>query len=538
MRGRALTVLVCAVLVITGAAACSSQQSPRVSGDRPTASTTVGVPPSLAPGDLVVASVTWNGRGRVFARGAVQAWAAGDRPVSVTGPGGWHSQVIYGFATGDRAPIQVEVTDGSTVRADVRRWSGVDATTPLIARSTGPLTPIPGGGRGLAVSVAASSSAPSTMQGRVVDLSRRTAPLVSSAGGTTVQTLLFATGPSTRTPRDALREPFSPTSIWNTAIGADADYVNARMPARPGGDRFAPMPQNDETSIVETPDAPLTDLRYSSAGWTGRDRCDATSRTFFRVPMPRDYVVPQSTNNEGASFLLPGNRTVMQSAPLARCSPGSPATSLDVSDPVDLYGDGVTRGLGGSGLSGLVGALRLGELTPSTAATGPRHALRVNIDTDRQLHRCPTGDCFRWPASTSDGDAEQTYGSAGSAPSAMRMGALLAIPLDVDIDSLGLQTVPGRQIAWTLQNYGAYVGDSAACACFAFVTEKGPSGRFADQFRDDYGYPFEQRIATGSPWTRDMQRIQQVLAVVDDNAPDDIGGGGLPAQPAPAPLGG
>ncbi|MBE7162743.1 MAG: hypothetical protein INR72_16005, partial [Williamsia herbipolensis] len=109
-------------------------------------------------------------------------------------------------------------------------------------------------------------------------------------------------------------------------------------------------------------------------------------------------------------------------------------------------------------------------------------------------------------------------------------------PLDVDIDSLGLQTVPGRQIAWTLQNYGAYVGDSAACACFAFVTEKGPSGRFADQFRDDYGYPFEQRISTGSPWTRDMQRIQQVLAVVDDNAPDDIGGGGLPAQPAPAAL--
>ena len=123
MRGRALTVLLCAVLVITGAAACSSQEPPRVTGDRPTASTTVDVPSSVAPGDLVVASVTWNGQGRVFARGAVQAWAAGDRPVSVTGSGGWHSQVIYGIATGDRAPIEVEVTDGSTVRADVRRWT-------------------------------------------------------------------------------------------------------------------------------------------------------------------------------------------------------------------------------------------------------------------------------------------------------------------------------------------------------------------------------------------------------------------------------
>ncbi|MBE7163085.1 MAG: hypothetical protein INR72_17745, partial [Williamsia herbipolensis] len=464
---QALTTVICAVLVIAGAAACSSQQEPRVTGDRPTASTTVAVPASVAPGDLVVAAVSWNGRGRVFARGAVQAWAAGDRAVSVTGSGGWRSQVIYGIATGDRSPIEIEVTDGTTVRADVRRWSGVDATTPLIARSTGALAPVPGGGRGLAVSVAASTSAPSAIDGRVVDMSRRTAPVVAAAGGVTVQTLLFALGPSDRTPRDPLREPFAPTSIWNTAIGADADYVDARMPARPGGDRFAPMPQNDQTSIIETPDAPLTDVRFSSAGWTGRDRCEATSRTFFRVPMPRDYVVPQSTDNEGASWLLPGNRTVLQSAPLARCSPGSPATSLDVSDPVDLHGDGVTRGLGGSGLTGMVGALRLGELRPSTAATGPRHALRVNIDTDRQLHRCPDGDCFRWPASTSDSDAERTYGSKGSAPSAMKMGALLAIPLDVDIDSLGLQTVPGRQIAWTLQNYGAYVGDSAACACFA-----------------------------------------------------------------------
>ncbi|MGZ8177338.1 hypothetical protein ACXVUM_05340 [Williamsia sp. SKLECPSW1] len=536
MRRRMVAVLVCAVLATAGLAACSSEREPRVVGDVPTASTTVAVPASTTAGDLVVVAVSWNGRGRVFARGGVQAWAAGARPVAVTGARGWNSQVIYGIADGSATPIEVEVTDGTTVRADAARWSGVSAATPLIARSNGALPPVPGAGRVLAVSVSGSATGRAAIAGRMVDASQRTAPVVSDSGGRRVQTFLFATGPSTRPDRDPLRRPFAPTSIWNTAIGADADYVDAQMPARPGGDRFAPMPQNDETSIIETPDAPLTDLRYSDAGWTGRDRCVPTGRTFFRVPMPTDYVIPQSTNNENASWLLPDGRTVLQSAPLARCAPGSVATSLAVSDPVDLRGDGISRGLGGSGLSGLVGALRLGELRPSTAATGPRHALRVNIDTARQLVRCPSGDCFRWPASTSDSDAEETYGRQGSAPSAMKLGALLAIPLDVDIDSLGLQTVPGRQIAWTLQNYGAYVADSAACACFAIVTEKGPSGRFADQFRRDYGYPFEQRIATGSPWTRDMQRIQQVLAVVDDNSPGDIGGGGLPAQPAPAPL--
>lgn len=128
MRGRVLTVLACALLVVTGGAACSTEEEqPRITGDRPTASTTVGVPPSVSPGDLVVVAVSWNGRGRVFARGGVQAWAVGDRPVAVTGSGGWRSQVIYGFATGDTAPIEVEVTDGSTVRADARRFTGVDA---------------------------------------------------------------------------------------------------------------------------------------------------------------------------------------------------------------------------------------------------------------------------------------------------------------------------------------------------------------------------------------------------------------------------
>ncbi|GAA2062363.1 hypothetical protein [Williamsia deligens] len=536
MRRRLAMTLACVVLL--GASACASSAPRHPLSDVPTAATTVTLPGSVTPGDLVVASVTWNGSGRVFARGGVQAWAAAARSEPVVGDKGWHSQVIYGIATGDPAPVRVEVTDGSTVRADVHRWSGVDAATPLIARSTGPVAPVPGGGRALAVSVAASSTGTSAVAGRVVDASRRTAPLVSAFGGRQVQTFLFALGSSDRPDRDVLRQPFSDTSIWNTAIGADAVYVDADMPARPGGDRFAPMPQNDETSIIETPDAPMTELRYSDAAWTGRDRCEPTSsRSFFSVPMPADYTVPQSTNNEGASWLMPDGRTVMQSGPLARCTPGGPATSLAVSDPVDLYGDGISRNLGGSGLSGLVGALRLGELRPSTEATGPRHALRVNIDTSRQLRACPSGDCFRWPASTSDSDAEQTYGSQGSAPSAMRLGALLAIPLDVDIDALGLQTVPGRQIAWTLQNYGAYVADSAACACFAIVTEKGPKGRFADQFRSDYGYPFEQRIATGSAWARDLQRIQELLVVVDDNSPSDVGGGGLPAQPAPVPVG-
>jgi hypothetical protein len=117
----------------------------------------------------------------------------------------------------------------------------------------------------------------------------------------------------------------------------------------------------------------------------------------------------------------------------------------------------------------------------------------------------------------------------------MKMGALLAIPGTVAIASLGLETEPGKQIAWTLQNYGAYIVDDTWGPGFAISAENGPDGSFADQFKADFGITLAQRVNDASPWMRDIQRLRAALKVVDNNGPNSIGGGGTPRQPlAPA----
>ncbi|MBT0566289.1 hypothetical protein [Williamsia sp. CHRR-6] len=511
---------------------------------------TVALPTLGEPGQLVVAALRWTGPDSVRASGGVRAWAAVGPVISRAGAR--HAQVIYGISDGT-GRMQIDTGNSAdpanrAIEVTVREYSGVDVTDPIVAQAmsstdtrSAKARPIRGvGGAGLMVTVRTSASALPQISERPVRLSAGSTSLTVPDGPDAVGWSLIVrageVGPATR---DPLRQPFSSNSIWNTAIGSGARYVPARLPAVPGGDQYAPMPQNDQTSIILTPTAPLTELRYSKAAWTGADRCVPTgSEVFYRVPMPSDYRVPSSSNNEGASWLMPDGRTINNSGPLARCRTGGYATSVDTSSPVDLYGDGISTSLGGSGISGLMGALRRGEMTPATAGTGVRHALRINVDTDRQLSVCPQEqNCYRWPATSADRDADRAYGRLGTdIPSAMKMGALLAIPASVDIDRLGLRTVPGRQLAWTLQNYGAYITDSTACACFAIVSEKGPQGSFAEQFRRDYGFSFEQRVADNSPWTQDLQKIVVALAVVDNNGPQSIGGGGMPRQPAAPPV--
>ncbi|MFL5814019.1 MAG: hypothetical protein ACJ763_10620, partial [Bdellovibrionia bacterium] len=93
-----------------------------------------------------------------------------------------------------------------------------------------------------------------------------------------------------------------------------------------------------------------------------------------------------------------------------------------------------------------------------------------------------------------------------------------------------------RQLAWTLQNYGAYIDDDMyGSPGILFDTEVGPAGRKADEFQQDYGYAFLQRVNAPNAWLRDIQRLMKVLSVVDNNSPTSIGGGGTPRQPlAPA----
>jgi len=76
---------------------------------------------------------------------------------------------------------------------------------------------------------------------------------------------------------------------------------------------------------------------------------------------------------------------------------------------------------------------------------------RRRIADDAGCRSRLVNDTFRWPAVVSDGKAALDGGYGGTNPS-LKPGALLALPASVSIQSLGLQTVPARMLAWTLQH--------------------------------------------------------------------------------------
>jgi hypothetical protein len=371
-----------------------------------------------------------------------------------------------------------------------------------------------------------------------------TTPAISVASATSTQT----------TTRDRLKWPFAATSVWNMPVGSGASYVASGLhfTTTPNSTEYwYDMPQSDHERIVLTATAPLTNVYLSNVGWSGGNRCTASGGVFFAAPIPASYVVPNSTYNNGAAVLLADGMTIVQTQPFTKCAGYSYATTMQVPWSITVWeynvetGDGRLGAHGGSNLSTLGGTIRLGELRPGTQM---RHALKVNVDSVTSLGLC-SGNfnaCFMWPAATADGYAANSGGGYGSAThntnSAMKMGALLAIPASVNITTIGLQSVPGKMLAWTLQNYGAYIVDSRGSPGFDFSIEDGVAGSKADEFQADYGFPFDGRLgyltltnSAGQPtpqaqWVSDIRLIIDYLRVVSNNSPTSIGGGGTPLQ--------
>jgi hypothetical protein len=344
------------------------------------------------------------------------------------------------------------------------------------------------------------------------------------------------------TSRDVLKQPFAVNSIWNMPIGSNAQYVAANLLPSPRNAQWATVFDPEPERIVMTPNAPLTTFNYSSAAWSGADRCSPTGGGGIgvpvSVPMPADYIVPNSNHNEGAAFLAADGRTVIQMQPIARCTAGGPGTTLIAAPEwkVDIYGDGIKGAHGGSGLSVLGGTIRVGEMRPGQQ--GAKHALKINVDGPSELYHATTRtESYIWPAVTSD-SYWSNYGTdaaVNSTNTAMKLGALLAIPATTSIGSLGLETEPGKQMAWTLQNYGTYIVDTYLGPDTGYAVEEGTAGSFSEQFNRDYGFKLQARYGDNTPWSRDLAKIRVALKVVKNNSVSSIGGGGTPLQPlAPA----
>jgi hypothetical protein len=334
--------------------------------------------------------------------------------------------------------------------------------------------------------------------------------------------------------RDPYLWPFSQTSIWNMPIGSDARYVHALLERAEFGMTI------DEDYIVMAPEVPLMNVYENYAGWDKtKSRCEIQGKLLFSAPIPSTFIVsPQTwdglTPNAGLAVLMPDRRTIRQTQPFAHCNPNE-ATSRYMFEDTDLYGEGLYGAHGGSKLSAIGGALRCGELTPTS---GPiRHALKVNIFGRKNIYYDEVTKGFRWPAKAADSYAKNEYYKDRTNPivKECRMGALLALPAWMDLDSLGFETKPARILAEAFKNYGAYLVDDTAWDVYALVTEWSPEGRFAEEFKKNWGFSI-YNSNKDTPWNRDMDRIFLHLHVVTNNGPSSIGGGGKPVMPLAPPF--
>jgi len=312
--------------------------------------------------------------------------------------------------------------------------------------------------------------------------------------------------------RDKYYWPFSISSIWNTPIGSEAHYVSAGL--RPSL-WIAP---DKEYLYFEGRER----LLYGNGKWPGE--CSG-SNELAKIIVPDGALIPANDGNTTSAFVLADGNTVYQANPTARCDPTGPAYAGWKAPTVNLYGDGIGGGHGGSSLATLGGSIRLGELFSLAPI---RHALKIDIWMAR--HGSKTQSGFRWPAARADHYYLREYDKEGVAKPAVRMGCLLAIPSNMNLDSLGLKTDPAMKIAQALRDYGAYVVDDSYWDAVNLCVESGVPAEFATRC----GYDFSQQ---SGDWYDDMMKLFQLLCVVDNNTPTTVGGGGLPLVPPAPPIG-
>ena len=323
--------------------------------------------------------------------------------------------------------------------------------------------------------------------------------------------------------RDPWLWPFSRVSIWNQPIGSEAVYTPAHLQA-------AKHVGVDTQFLVQSTESSPKQPVFNSPTW-GPGRASGTTPLGFSIRIPDDWVIPDAgkrnpyglTPNANFAIRLPDSDTVLQGSKICRPEPGGPVYLPDWMrypnnrKTVSLFGDGLAGGgQGASGMSALGGTLRRGELTGDSPI---RHAIKLNPFGKRYCYYSEEVPGYRWPAKGADSYAAKVYG--GTNPKLV-MGSLLAIPPEVSVDDLKLQTTPGRKLFFTLQNYGAYFTEDTAWDAWDLIVEQGAETEFAEH----YGFSLKSET-----WRNELNKLVQALHIVDNNSPHRIGGGGTPRQP-------
>jgi hypothetical protein len=295
-------------------------------------------------------------------------------------------------------------------------------------------------------------------------------------------------GESAVSGRAAVVQPFSASSPWNTSIGSGARYSAADAPTT----REITDPDLGAEINSRVWSHPV--YRASATDAVQEVRADSGEVWHYRMPPDAE---PAIGDDAHLHVLDPSGRYAYETWRMRRTGPST--WRAGAVGKVDLYGDGISGGTRAYGGSAIAGLIRRPEIDQRSIP----HALAVALP--RADLRCGPV----WPATLEDSGADHSY--RGQVP----LGALVAVPADVDLDALRLDP-DALALAHALQDYGGYVVDSSAQ--FTLYAEPG-----ADETRLD-----RDRAA--------LDVIRRTLRVVENNSADHVSGGGARRRPAAPPL--
>lgn len=350
--------------------------------------------------------------------------------------------------------------------------------------------------------------------------------------------------------RSALTWPFAVGSWPNQPVGTGATYTNAKLAARTA----ATAVKSQEIAMGMDQTQPTTEIFQTVENG---NRCGPTTpySPIEQVPFNQSLIVPSSTDNYPNVFLgalTDGSGNLRyEGGYFAHCTNGGTAGAGHFGQRGTIVDNAVGGGSGGSGVSTLGGTIRYLEFTNgtdgSTATVGGftfpciRHCLRIDLACS-DMGQGLDGNGFVWPANKADGGYNQVGNNnyySGSVPSLVN-GALLAIPQTVNLNTLGLTTNPGKQLAWTLQNFGCRTCNTQHGSVWAICTEwsvssSGSLQRVAiappltDTSSEFFGlFGFPMYASATAAFGADMNILITNLYVVSNDSETNIGGGGTP----------
>ncbi|TNC10233.1 hypothetical protein FF100_23400 [Methylobacterium terricola] len=317
--------------------------------------------------------------------------------------------------------------------------------------------------------------------------------------------------------RDPAAQPFASTSIWNTPLGRGAEFQPAtaaetallrnQNAGGPAG-AFAWIGGHAFGLYRQRPDDPVR-------SWTYRGRpptvpwphggAPGGGRFAMRTPPGIAFL----GGGDGHAVIVDEDGRYAYEMWRGAADPARQAYAAHYVIRTDLRGSGIAartgisegvRAFGGSLIGGLV---RRAELESGAI----RHAIAMAASTSQAS---PTA--IVWPASTTDNDGRNAH--TGVIP----MGALFAIPPQVDLDRLGLSTPEGRALARAFQEFGGYITDTAHRTLVIAYLEEGCTEAQINHLQSD------------------KDRILTVLTMVTNNAAANPGGPGPRVAAPPPPL--